>query len=371
VATREPITVGFLHLGSERGGIHRDGRMLALRLAERPGVRIVEYAVDITDGGLAALPRLARARRALAAADITIVPYTPHRLWADGRMHLVQLVLTQLLLRGTVTVLHDIYPSRPWRSRNWWALTLCALLSRAVIFHEQHELTTLESIPRRARLYRVPLAVEPISLPPRAQARDQLAVGQNAAILGMVGWLHPRKNCERAIEVLARLPQQAQLWLMGSTTPDTAYYRDQLEALASERGVAERLTITGYISDQELSCRLAAIDVALVPYAAISASASLSTLIGARRPVLASDLAVTRELHDQAPDAIRLADDPAAMAALVESVVADPPGEDAFAPILSARAPDTIAASLERICRDVRVTGRGVRTATTKVDDRC
>jgi glycosyltransferase involved in cell wall biosynthesis len=352
-ADREPMTVGFLHLGSERGGIHRDGRMLATRLRERPGVRVVERAVDVTDGGVAGLRGLVRAARSLAVADVTIVPYSPNRLLAGGRTHLVQLLLTQLVLSRTVTVLHDVYPSRRWRSRNWWALTVCALLSRAVVFHEQHELATLNTVPRRGRVFRIPLAVEAMSLPPRSRARAELGVSESAAVLGMVGWIHSRKNCERAVEVLARLSEDAQLWLIGSATPDAHAYCQGLERLAGDLGVADRLRITGYVGDEELRGRLAAIDVALVPYTAMSASASLSTLIGARRPVLASDLAVTRELHEVAPDAIQLADDPGAMAALVKSVLADPPGETAFEPILRERSPEAVADSFERICREV------------------
>jgi glycosyltransferase involved in cell wall biosynthesis len=327
--------------------------MLAERLGERPGVRVVECAVDVTDGGLAAVHKLVEARRVLGVADITIVPYTPNRLWAGGRTHLIQLVLALVLLRRTVTVLHDVYPSRRWRSRNWWALTTCAVLSRAVVLHEQHELATLQHVPRRARLCRIPLAIEQIRLPPKPEARHRFGVSESAALLGMVGWMHPRKNCERAVRALARSPADSQLWLMGSAMPDTEYYRRDLERLAAELGVADRLRITGYISDDELHWRLAATDVALVPYQAISASASLSTLIGARRPVLASDLPVTRELHELAPDAIQLADDPEAMAELVQSVLADPPGETAFAPLLRARSPEAVAESFERVCRDV------------------
>lgn len=353
-AGREPLTVGFLHLGSERSGIHRDGRMLATRLRERPGVRAVECAVDVTDGGLAGLRKLMRAARALAVADVTIVPYSPNRLWAPGRTHLVQLVLTLLTVSRTVTVVHDVYPSRRWRSRNWWALTACALLGRAVVFHEQHELATLRTVPRRGRLLRIPLPVETMSLPPRSGARARLGVSESAPVLAMVGWIHPRKNCQRAVQVLARLPEDAQLWLIGSATPDAKSYCRQLEQLAGDLGVADRLSITGYVSDDELRCRLAAIDVALVPYTAISASASLSTLIGARRPVLASDLAVTRELQQLSPYAIRLGDEPKAIAELVESVLADPPGETAFAPILRARSPEVVADCFERLCRRVR-----------------
>jgi glycosyltransferase involved in cell wall biosynthesis len=349
----EPLTVGFLHLGSERSGIHQDGRMLATRLRERPGVRVVECAVDVTDAGLAGLRKLMRAARALAVADVTIVPYSPNRLWAPGRTHLVQLALTLLAVSRTVTVVHDVYPSRPWRSRNWWALATCALLSRAVVFHEQHELATLETVPRRGRLFRIPLPVEAMSLPPRSGARAQLGVGEASAVLGMVGWIHPRKNCERAVQVLARLPEDAQLWLIGSATPDAKSYCRRLKQLAGDLGVADRLSITGYVSDDELRCRLAATDVALVPYTAISASASLSTLIGARRPVLASDLTVTRELHELAPDAIRLGDDPGVIAELVESVLADPPGETAFAPLLRARSPEAVTDCFERLCREV------------------
>jgi glycosyltransferase involved in cell wall biosynthesis len=366
-AGREPLTVGFLHLGSDRGGIHRDGRMLATRLRERPGVRAVECAVDITDGGLAGLRSLMRAARALAVADVTIVPYSPNRLWAPGRTHLVQLVLTLLVLSRSVTVLHDVYPSRSWRSRNWWALTTCALLGRAVVFHEQHELATLETVPRRGRLCRIPLPVEAMSLPPRSGARAQLGVSESAAVLGMVGWIHPRKNCERAVQVLARLPEDTQLWLIGSATPDANSYCRRLKQLARDLGVADRLSITGYVCDDELRCRLAAIDVALVPYTAISASASLSTLIGARRPVLANDLAVTRELHELAPYAIRLGDDPGVIAELVESVLADPPAETAFAPILRARSPEAVADCFERLCREV---GRRAGGAATRPESR-
>jgi glycosyltransferase involved in cell wall biosynthesis len=362
-ARREPLTVGFLHLGSERGGIHRDGRMLAARLRERPGVSVVERAVDPTGGGVAALRALMRAARALAGSDVTIVPYSPNRLWAPGRTHLVQLVLTLLALRRPLTVIHDVYPSRRWRSRNWWALAACAQLSRAVVFHEEHELPTLKSVPQRGRLSRIPLAVEAISLPPRSHARAELGVSKSAPVIGMVGWIHPRKNCERAVEVLARLPEDAQLWLMGSATSDADAYCQSLVQLAGDLGVADRMRITGYIGDDELLGRLAAIDVALVPYTAISASASLSTLIGARRPVLASDLAVTRELHELAPHAIRLADDSGMLAELVESVLADPPGETAFAPILRARSPEAVADGFERICREeARTTDAGAST---------
>jgi glycosyltransferase involved in cell wall biosynthesis len=361
---REPLTIGFLHLGTEQGGIHRDGRMLATRLSERAGLRAVECAVDVTGGGVAGMRRLLGAARALAGADVTIVPYSPNRLWAGGRTQLAQLALALLALSRPVAVLHDVYPSRPWRSRDWWALAICALLSRAVVVHEEHELTTLEPVPRGGRVFRVPLATEAMSLPPRSRARAALGVSESAVVLGMVGWIHRRKNCERAIQVLARLPEGAQLWLIGAATPDATSYCEELTKLADDLGVADRLTITGYVSDDELHCRLAAIDLALAPYSAIAASASVSTLIGARRPVVASDLAVTRELHDMAPEAIRLADDAEAMARLVESVLADLPGDVAFTPILRARSPEAVATSFERICRTaVRKRNRGVRTS--------
>ena len=138
--------------------------MLAARLRDRPGCAFSSMPSTSPRGGAAACASSCERPARLRAADVTIVPYSPNRLWASGRTHLVQLVLTQLLLSRTVTVVHDVYPSRRWSSRNWWALTACTLLSRAVVFHEQHELTTLEAIPRRGRLFRVPLAVEAMSL---------------------------------------------------------------------------------------------------------------------------------------------------------------------------------------------------------------
>ena len=347
------MTIGFLHLGSDRGGIHRDGRILARRLGEQADVEVLECAVDVTSAGIGSMRKLIGAARVLQGADVTIVPYSPNRLWTPGRTHLVQLVLTLLVLSRTVVIVHDVYPSRPWRSRNWWALAACGLLGRAVVFHEQHEISTLSRVPRHGLLFRIPLPVEEMALPSRPHARDRLDVGESSMVLGMVGWIHPRKNCERAIHALARLPKNAHLWLVGSAPAGVESYCRKLTQLAGDLGVADRLSITGYVDDDDLRCRLAAIDVALVPYTAISASASLSTLVGARRPVVASDLAVTRELHELAPLAIRLADDPATIAQLVESIVADPPGESAFSPILSARSPESVADRFQRVCRDV------------------
>ena len=170
----------------------------------------------------------------------------------------MQLVLTLLAVSRPITVLHDVYPSRRWRSRNWWALTACALLSRAVVFHEQHELPTLAAVPRRGRLFRIPLAVEAMSLPREVPRARELGVSRVRRGARDGGWIHPRKNCERAVEALSRLPGDAQLWLIGSATSDAHAYRDRLEQLAAELGVADRLRITGYVGDDELRCRLAA-----------------------------------------------------------------------------------------------------------------
>ena len=343
-------TVAFLQLGDEGSGVRRDGRMLAAALREQSGVEVMEHAADLSQGGVAALRSLGRAVRALRSADVAVIPYGPNRLWAGGRTRLLQLVLAELAMRPTVTVLHDIYPRRPWRSVEWWAMAVASLLSRTIVFHEAHEFDVVRTLPRTAHAIRIPLAIDTIDLVPSRQARTELGIPDEAPIVGMVGWIHPRKNCETAIRTLARLDARVHLWLVGSAAADHHGYLAELGELAQRVGVEDRYHVTGYVTDEQLGLWLAAIAAAIAPYRSMSASASLSTLLGAGRPVAASDLAVTRELHALAPEAIRLspADDPASFAEALTALLAEPLGPESFAGVLRDRSRTVVTEALER-----------------------
>jgi glycosyltransferase involved in cell wall biosynthesis len=141
------------------------------------------------------------------------------------------------------------------------------------------------------------------------------------------------------------MSQDVHLWLVGEAPGDGAGYVGRLLELAHELGVKERVLITGYVSEAELDLRLAAIDVGLCPYLDAAASGSLSTLLGARRPVVVSDIPLTRELRGCAPQAIVIANtaQPDALAATVQGVLEHPPDASAFDAVLADRSPAVTA----------------------------
>jgi glycosyltransferase involved in cell wall biosynthesis len=321
--------IGFLHLGSPEGGINRYGRILAQAMGARDDVEVIERSARATDGGPHGLRALARAVAALAPADATVVQYSRYRLWADGPWRLVQLALVHLTLRGrTIVVLHDV-PSRPGDGgrAEEWALRLNLLLARAAVVHGVEERDRLAGRRHRCRLVTMPHFIEPRDLPDRDEARRRMGVAPDETVLGMLGWIHPRKNHAAAVEALAALGRPARLWLIGAPPTGADAYVAELMALARREGVEDSLEITGYLSDEDLDARLAALDVALCPYLDASASGSLATLLGARKPVVATDLPAFREPHAQAGRLVRLvaAPSPEHLAAAVRDALEEAP----------------------------------------------
>ncbi len=80
---------------------------------------------------------------------------------------------------------------------------------------------------------------------------------------------------------------------------------EKLLALAKEKGVSDRLHITGYLSEEDLERYLVATDLAICPFKKLSASGSLSTWISVARPVLASDVPQIDEYNRLEPGAIQ------------------------------------------------------------------
>ena len=195
----------------------------------------------------------------------------------------------------------------------------------------------------RARV--IPHFIESRSAVPREEARRALNVDAEARIAGVLGWIHPRKHYELAVRLLAQLEPEFQLWLIGAPPDRNREYLTSLKKLSQELGVADRMTVTGYVDEDELALRIAALDVGLCPYRDASASGSMSTLLSARRPIVASDFALAAELAHVAPTAITLVADTdtgAYRKAVIDIAGAAPPAS-AFDFILAQRSPGTVA----------------------------
>lgn len=342
----EVLVVG---LGPREGGIARYGRRLARALRDAgTTAREVEVVTGARGGSFR---DLVAGLRVVRRAPIVIVPYSRYGLWGGGRAGAFELLLLRLMVPRPVTVLHDvIYPGGP-RRIEWWRMALVSRLGARPVVLSEHDQESLRRMGVRSATT-IPHHVERLELPPRADARARLGVAPDTPVLAVVGWIHPRKGHAVAIDILRRLGDDHVLWFVGSAGDDQAYLQDLL-TLARERGVESRLEVTGFVSDEDMADRLAALDVGLCAYSDASASASLSTLLAAGRPVVASDLPMSRDHAAMVPDAIRVVEEatPDAYAAAVEDVLADPPGAAAFEPILAERSPERTARDILRVAR--------------------
>jgi colanic acid/amylovoran biosynthesis protein len=373
------MRVGFLHLGSPEAGVARYGRVVAAALARRPGVEVVEHHADFDrDAMPGALRACLQAARRLRGADAVVVPYTRH-VWGGRRLRAAQAVLLHLALRRrTLVVLHDVYETGPERRRferpdaERLALSAHLRLAGGVAVHGEHERDRLRGLPRSCDVNVIPHFVERRELPDRDEARAALGVEPGEYVVSVLGFIHPRKGHGLLIEALAGMDLGVKLWFLGSPAPGAEDSAAELEARARELGLGSRVTFTGYLPEDELERRLAATDLAACPYADVSASGSLSTWIGARRPVLATDLPATRELRDAAPDALGLLPErtPAALHTAINGARLDgPPPAEAFEPLLGERSvertAERYAAALPAEPRAPAAGGRSLDVAVT------
>jgi glycosyltransferase involved in cell wall biosynthesis len=343
----DPLTVAVLEPGRENSGIRRYSEIVSDGLA---GLG------DVSTSGVAFTPKRRGWRGVLDAvtvvrrcrhADAAIIPYTRSNVWAPSIVRLLQIVIVHLALRRrTVTVLHDIYaPGGPNRVE-WWVLTAVLLLSGRVVLHTDHERSQLSAVPGSRRAEVVPhFVLEREHLPEPAVAREQLGIGAGTTVLAMIGWMNPRKNYELAIDTLALLPSRFVLWLVGGAGLGLDWYVEQLEARIAERGLDRRVVITGALSERDLERHLAALDIGLCPYQRISASGSVSTLLGARRPVVVTDVEFARELKTLAPAAVHLlgALGPQALSEAIAGAAESGTAPEAFDALLRSRSLAEIA----------------------------
>jgi glycosyltransferase involved in cell wall biosynthesis len=148
-----------------------------------------------------------------------------------------------------------------------------------------------------ARVHRMPMpvpAVTPTVDGTAYRARWEL---EDRFVVTIFGFLARRKGYEVALEALARLPADVHLLIAGDAHPaDPGDPRGWLREAIAARGLEERVRLAGYVPDEALPELMAASDLVLAPFTAMSASASLHLALAHGRPVLASDLEANRAL---------------------------------------------------------------------------
>jgi glycosyltransferase involved in cell wall biosynthesis len=319
-----PLRVGYLHVGRERSGLRRYGRLLAAEARARPDLEVIESDVG---GREASFGALREAAGRLHEADVVHVQWKladwDPRLGGLPRLE----VLVRSLRRPLVVTMHDVFvPAGRWQRRISPTVLGVRRLGHAaasLVVHSEDERRRLTGLIPPARLEVVPHLVEVRDrLPDRAAARAALGLADRRVVT-LLGYITKRRGHRLVIDALPELDPDVVAVFVGSTIEGRDHVAADLAEHARALGVADRVRFLGYVPDESLEDLLVATDVALCPFRSMSASGALATWISVGRPIVTSDLAPFAELRALVPGALHpfTPYEPAALAAAVRETL--------------------------------------------------
>ena len=215
------------------------------------------------------------------------------------------------------------------RARRWGELSDAAVFElpahrtllrgqRGVLVHSRWAAFQIEEENPDVAVRVVPMAVP---LPERVEAaaatefRRRYGLPEDRPLVGSFGFQTPIKRTDVAVRAMAEEPlREAHLVIAGEVSPIL-----ELQELAVELGVADRVHITGFLDYAEFEAAIAACDLCLnlrYPTAG-ETSASLLRVLALGRPAIVSDYAQFSELPDEITLKVPLGE--AEVAALAEA----------------------------------------------------
>lgn len=139
--------------------------------------------------------------------------------------------------------------------------------------------------------------VPPAAPPGIALRWDAFFPVKPKAILGIFGFLNPGLDYGSVLDLLVRLDGGVALLVLGGPR-DGGSVEQWLSGEVAGRRLSGRVRITGYLPEGDLDAHLRLCDIFLCPMRFKSNSGSLLHLIHLGKPILASDLPLTRYLKD-------------------------------------------------------------------------
>ena len=169
----------------------------------------------------------------------------------------------------------------------WRAIILLAKTSAGVIVTNPEDRLTLER-EKINRLAEIPIgsnivvsrqrsaiplrsAMGTIVSNQKSEIREKYKINDSDLVVGYFGFLNASKGGETLFKALAQLPFTNYHLLLiggrtGSSDPTNQAYADQLDSLANDLGITNRIIRTGYLSPEETTQAFFACDMMAMPY---------------------------------------------------------------------------------------------------------
>ena len=120
-------------------------------------------------------------------------------------------------------------------------------------------------------------------------------------IITLFGYITPNKGYELTLDALSSLPEDVVFVIAGGTRVEgEKAYADSLRARVEQTGLAKRVVITGFLSEEEVPEAMAASDLVVVPHLWATGSYSVALPLTHGRPILASDVDCFQEIQARA-----------------------------------------------------------------------
>ncbi len=327
-----------------QGGVGDFSRELALALAALghavhilthpnaradPSLRVQPIIRAWTLQSLISIRRLARS----LSLDLLNIQYQAAAYGMTPPIHFLP------LLAGvpTVVTFHDLripylFPKAgPLRRA---AVNLLARSATGVIVTNPEDRLTLERDPKIKRLIEIPIGsnINPHQLHNGLRIMNYgLRWGFMASdtIIGYFGFLNASKGGETLFRALAQLPNYKLLLIGGQTgtsDPTNAAYAAELDALAAQLGVADRILRTGYLPLRETTEAFLACDLMAMPYvdgASFRRGTFMACLAHGAPTITTQPVFPLPELRDGENICLVPPQDPQALAAAIRTLAAD------------------------------------------------
>jgi glycosyltransferase involved in cell wall biosynthesis len=281
--TRE-IAEALVALGHEVWVITNTQYPISSFRLDDAGVRVECVIEDWGWGCWRALSNVARR----LGLDVVNIQYQAAAYQMHPAINLLPLARFSLLARWPqslpiVVTFHDLrvpylFPKAgPLRRQS--VLTLARYADATIVTNPEDEITLKTAISnRRSIVSRVPIGSNIVPHLPegynRGEWRARWGVKPDETLIGYFGFLHPLKGGEAVVRALAELVTEGRAVKLlhiggrtGSSDADTnAAYAAQVESLARELDVADRIAATGYTPHDQVTANFYATDVVALPY---------------------------------------------------------------------------------------------------------
>ncbi|HEV2471467.1 MAG TPA: glycosyltransferase, partial [Chthonomonadales bacterium] len=120
---------------------------------------------------------------------------------------------------------------------------------------------------------------------------------QNKRVVTLFGYIDRNKGYELTLQVLANQPEDVAFVIAGGARNEAMEpYRRQVEAAIAGSRLQDRVTVTGYLTEQEVAEAMEASDIVVAPHTFATGSYSVTLPLSHGRPVLASDVDCFKEI---------------------------------------------------------------------------